>query len=139
VNAAIPPVALDGPILTIRKFSKDPYQVSDLIGFGTLTNESAAFIQACVLARANILVSGGTGTGKTTLLNVCSGFIPIDERHRGPSRMRQSCSSIRSMSAVSRLVRQTSTAKAGSPSASWSSNSLRMRPDRIVGWRVPWW
>ena len=80
VNAAIPPIALDGALLTIRKFSKDPYQVSDLIGFGTLTEEAAAFIQACVLARANVLVSGGTGTGKTTLLNVCSGFIPIDER-----------------------------------------------------------
>jgi pilus assembly protein CpaF len=80
VNAAIAPVTLDGPILTIRKFSKDPYQVSDLIGFGTLTQESAAFVQACVLARANIVVSGGTGTGKTTLLNVCSGFIPVDER-----------------------------------------------------------
>src|ERR1700676_1524747 len=80
VNAAIAPMALDGPILTIRKLTKDPYQVSDLIGFGTLTQEGAAFIQACVLARANILVSGGTGTGKTTLLNVCSGFIPIDER-----------------------------------------------------------
>jgi pilus assembly protein CpaF len=80
VNAAIPPVALDGPLLTIRKFAKDPYQASDLIGFGTLTQEAASFIQACVLARANILVSGGTGTGKTTLLNVCSGFIPIDER-----------------------------------------------------------
>jgi pilus assembly protein CpaF len=80
VNAAIPPVALDGPMLTIRKFSKDPYQVSDLVGFGTLTQEAASFIQGCVLARANCLVSGGTGTGKTTLLNVCSGFIPIDER-----------------------------------------------------------
>jgi pilus assembly protein CpaF len=80
VNAAIPPVALDGPLLTIRKFTKDPYQVSDLIGFGTLTEEAASFIQACVLARANMLISGGTGTGKTTLLNVCSGFIPIDER-----------------------------------------------------------
>jgi pilus assembly protein CpaF len=80
VNAAIPPVALDGPMLTIRKFSKDPYQVSDLVGFGTLTQEGASFIQGCVLARANVLVSGGTGTGKTTLLNVCSGFIPIDER-----------------------------------------------------------
>ena len=80
VNAAIPPIALDGPLLTIRKFSKDPYQVSDLIGFGTMTEEAASFIQACVLARANMLISGGTGTGKTTLLNVCSGFIPIDER-----------------------------------------------------------
>jgi len=80
VNAAIPPIALDGPMLTIRKFSKDPYQVSDLVGFGTLSQESAAFVQACVLARANVLIAGGTGTGKTTLLNVCSSFIPIDER-----------------------------------------------------------
>ncbi len=80
VNAAIPPIALDGPLLTIRKFSKDPYQVSDLIGFGTMTEEAASFVQACVLARSNMIISGGTGTGKTTLLNVCSGFIPIDER-----------------------------------------------------------
>ena len=80
VNAAIPPITLDGPLLTIRKFAKDPYQVSDLIGFGTMTEEGASFIQACVLARANMLISGGTGTGKTTLLNVCSSFIPIDER-----------------------------------------------------------
>jgi len=80
VNAVIPPIGIDGPMLTIRKFSKDPYQVSDLVAFGTLTEESAAFIRACVLARANIIISGGTGTGKTTLLNVCSGFIPVDER-----------------------------------------------------------
>jgi pilus assembly protein CpaF len=80
VNAVIPPVAIDGPMLTIRKFSKDPFQVGDLIAFGTLTEESAAFLRACVLARANIVISGGTGTGKTTLLNVCSSFIPIDER-----------------------------------------------------------
>ena len=80
VNAVIPPIAMDGPILTIRKFSKDPYQVSDLIAFGTLTEEGAAFLRACVLAKANILISGGTGTGKTTLLNVCSSFIPVDDR-----------------------------------------------------------
>jgi pilus assembly protein CpaF len=80
VNAVIHPVALDGPILTIRKFSRDPYKASDLINFGTLTAEAAGFIKACVLARANILISGGTGTGKTTLLNVCSSFIPGDER-----------------------------------------------------------
>ena len=88
VNAAIPPVALDGPLLTIRKFSKDPYQVSDLIGFGTITQEGASFVQACVLARANIIVSGGTGTGKTTLLNVCSGFIPIRDLVVNSLRMR---------------------------------------------------
>ena len=80
VNAVIAPVALDGPILTIRKFSRDPYKAQDLINFGTLTAEAAGFIKACVLARANIVISGGTGTGKTTLLNVCSSFIPGDER-----------------------------------------------------------
>ncbi len=80
VNAVIPPISIDGPLLTIRKFSKDPYQAQDLIAFGTLSPESTAFLRACVLARANILISGGTGTGKTTLLNVCSSFIPIDER-----------------------------------------------------------
>ena len=80
VNAVIAPVALDGPILTIRKFTRDPYKASDLVGFGTLSNEAVGFIKACVLARANLLISGGTGTGKTTLLNVCSSFLPSDER-----------------------------------------------------------
>ena len=80
VNAVIPPISIDGPLLTIRKFAKDPYQVQDLIAFGTMSPEAAAFIRACVLARANMLISGGTGTGKTTLLNVCSSFIPMDER-----------------------------------------------------------
>jgi pilus assembly protein CpaF len=80
VNAVIPPISIDGPLLTIRKFSKDPYQAQDLIAFGTLSPESAAFLRACVLARSNTLISGGTGSGKTTLLNVCSSFIPIDER-----------------------------------------------------------
>ncbi|HXA43169.1 MAG TPA: CpaF family protein, partial [Candidatus Solibacter sp.] len=80
VNAAIFPVAPDGPILTIRKFSRDPYRAHDLVNFGTLTLPAVGFIEACVLARANILISGGTGSGKTTLLNVCSSFIPADER-----------------------------------------------------------
>src|SRR3979490_796825 len=80
VNAVIAPVALDGPILTIRKFTRDPYKASDLVNFGTLSPEAVGFIKATVLARANILISGGTGTGKTTLLNVCSSFIPSDER-----------------------------------------------------------
>ena len=131
VNAAIAPVALDGPILTIRKFSKDPYQVNDLIGFGTLTAESASFVQACVLARANIVVSGGTGTGKTTLLNVCSSFIPIDERivtiedaaelqlhQEHVCRMESRPPDVNGEGriAIRDLV----------------ANSLRMRPDRIV-------
>jgi len=80
VNAVIFPVALDGPILTIRKFSREPYKASDLVNFGTMTAEAVGFLKACVLARANILISGGTGTGKTTLLNVCTSFIPDDER-----------------------------------------------------------
>src|ERR1700716_2442877 len=80
VNAVIAPVALDGPLLTIRKFTRDPYKASDLVNFGTLSPEAVGLVKACVLARANILISGGTGTGKTTLLNVCSSFIPSDER-----------------------------------------------------------
>ena len=131
VNAAIPPVALDGPLLTIRKFTKDPYQVSDLIGFGTMTEEAASFVQACVLARANMLISGGTGTGKTTLLNVCSGFIPIDERivtiedaaelqlhQEHVCRMESRPPDINGEGRIS--IREL------------VINSLRMRPDRIV-------
>jgi len=80
VNAIIPPLALNGPTLTIRKFSRDPYTVNDLITFGTLTARSAQFLAACVKGKLNILISGGTGTGKTTTLNAMSAFIPGDER-----------------------------------------------------------
>ncbi len=80
VNAIIPPLALDGPALSIRKFSKDPYKVHHLIEFGTITAEIAKVLEAMVKARLNILISGGTGSGKTTFLNVLSGFIPNDER-----------------------------------------------------------
>jgi len=80
VNAIIPPLALNGPTITIRKFSKDPFQIDDLVGFGTLSKEMAVFIEACVKARLNIFISGGTGSGKTTTLNVLSSFIPNDER-----------------------------------------------------------
>ncbi len=80
VNAIIPPLALNGPTLTIRKFSRDPYTVNDLINFGTLTARSAQFLAACVKGKLNILISGGTGTGKTTTLNAMSAFIPGDER-----------------------------------------------------------
>ena len=80
VNAVIPPLALDGPMLTIRKFSADPYRVDDLVGFGTMTRTVAEFLHACVAGRLNVLVSGGTGAGKTTTLNVLSSFIPEDER-----------------------------------------------------------
>ena len=80
VNAVIHPLAIGGPFLTIRKFSTDPLQIDDLIRFGTLNAQSARFLQACVVGRLNIIVSGGTGTGKTTTLNVLSSFIPSDER-----------------------------------------------------------
>jgi pilus assembly protein CpaF len=80
VNAVIHPLAIGGPFLTIRKFSADPLQIDDLIRFGTLNAQSARFLQACVVGRLNAIVSGGTGTGKTTTLNVLSSFIPSDER-----------------------------------------------------------
>lgn len=80
VNAIIPPLALDGPTLTIRKFKKEKLQISDLVKFGTLTQKMADFIDACVNVRLNIVVSGGTGSGKTTTLNILSCFIPEDER-----------------------------------------------------------
>ena len=80
VNAIIPPLALRGPTLTIRKFARDPYTMNDLIGFGTITGKSAQFLSACVRGKLNVLISGGTGTGKTTTLNALSAFVPNDER-----------------------------------------------------------
>ena len=131
VNAIIPPLAVDGPTLTIRKFAADPYQVEDLIEFGTLTAELAEFLDATVRVGLNVLVSGGTGTGKTTLLNVLSGFIPDDERivtiedavelqlhQRHVVRLESRPPNIEGKGEVTvrDLVR----------------NSLRMRPDRII-------
>jgi pilus assembly protein CpaF len=80
VNAVIRPLAIDGPLLTIRKFAKDPFQVEDLIRFGSCTEGGFGFLKAAVMAKANLIVSGGTGTGKTTFLNVLSGFIPAEDR-----------------------------------------------------------
>src|SRR5713226_1832443 len=80
VNAVIRPLALNGPLLTVRKFSRDPFQVEDLIRFGTCNEAGFGFMKAAVLAKANIIISGGTGTGKTTFLNVLSGFIPVEDR-----------------------------------------------------------
>jgi pilus assembly protein CpaF len=131
VNAIIPPLAIDGPCLTIRKFSADPYKAEDLISFGTLSRQTVEMLDACVRGRLNILVSGGTGAGKTTTLNVLSSFLPDDERivtiedsaelrlqqphvvrleYRPPNIEGRGEISIRD------LVR----------------NALRMRPDRIV-------
>ena len=80
VNAIVPPLAVKGPVLTVRKFSREPLTVDDLINFGTLTPEMAEFLSACVRARLNMMVSGGTGSGKTTTLNVLTSFVPNDER-----------------------------------------------------------
>jgi pilus assembly protein CpaF len=80
VNAVIPPLSIDGPTLTIRKFATDPYLAEDLISFGTITTTVADFLEQCVRGRLNVMVSGGTGAGKTTTLNVLSSFIPEDER-----------------------------------------------------------
>jgi pilus assembly protein CpaF len=80
VNAVIPPCAIDGPTITIRKFGKKKLQIEDLIKFGSMTPEMGEFLRACVVSRLNIIVAGGTGSGKTTLLNVLSNFIPSDER-----------------------------------------------------------
>jgi pilus assembly protein CpaF len=80
VNAVVPPIALDGSLLTIRKFAADPFTVDNLVSFGTMTPQVAAVLRACVHGRLNIVISGGTGSGKTTTLNVLSSFVPADER-----------------------------------------------------------
>ncbi len=80
VNAVIPPISLVGPVITIRKFSRDPLTIKDLVGFGTLSQKMALFLEACVRGRLNIIISGGTGSGKTSTLNVLSSFIPEEER-----------------------------------------------------------
>jgi pilus assembly protein CpaF len=80
VNAVIPPISLVGPVLTIRKFSRNPITVEQLIQFGSITQEAIQFLKACVESRINVVISGGTGSGKTTFLNVLSGFVPGDER-----------------------------------------------------------
>ncbi len=80
VNAIIPPLAIDGPALSIRRFSADPLKIRDLVSFGAMTEGMALFLRGCVKARLNVIISGGTGSGKTTLLNGLSGFIPSNER-----------------------------------------------------------
>ncbi|HET7474531.1 MAG TPA: CpaF family protein [Dermatophilaceae bacterium] len=131
VNAVVAPIALDGSMLTIRKFSTDPFTDRDLMAFGTFTPQVRDFLHACVQGRLNVVISGGTGSGKTTLLNVLSGFIPDDERivtiedaaelqlkQRHVLRMEARPANIEGRGEVTirQLVR----------------NSLRMRPDRIV-------
>jgi pilus assembly protein CpaF len=131
VNAVIHPLALNGPVLTIRKFSRDPYMAEDLVEFGTMSSKIARFLEGCVRGKISIIVSGGTGTGKTTTLNVLSSFISNDERiitiedaaelqlhQQHVVRLESRPPNIegRGQVTIRDLVR----------------NALRMRPDRIV-------
>ena len=131
VNAIIAPLAIDGASLTIRKFAKDPYTVQDLINFGTLTAEAAGFLEACVKGHFNILVAGGTGSGKTTTLNVLSSFVPDNERvvtieDAAELQLRQP----HKVRLESRPARIDGTGRI--TIRDLVVNALRMRPDRIV-------
>jgi pilus assembly protein CpaF len=131
VNAVISPVAIEGPFLTIRKFSKDPLQVDDLIRFGTLNAHSARFLQACIVGKLNAIVSGGTGTGKTTTLNVLSSFIPSDERIvtvEDAKELQLHQDHVLAMEARPPNIE----GRGEITIRDLVKNSLRMRPDRIV-------
>lgn len=131
VNAIIPPLSLIGPVLTIRKFAKTPLTVDDLVENGTLTTEIAEFLKACVEARLNVVISGGTGSGKTTFLNVLSAFIPVDER----------IVTIEDSAELQLKQEHVVTLESRPPNIEGKGqvsirqlviNALRMRPDRIV-------
>ncbi|MFL5971272.1 MAG: CpaF family protein [Gaiellaceae bacterium] len=131
VNAVIPPLSLKGPTLTIRKFSRDPYTMDDLIAFETLTAKSAQFLAACVRGKLNVLISGGTGTGKTTTLNAVSAFIPGDER----------IVTIEDAAELQLQQEHVITLESRPPNIEGQGevrirelvrNALRMRPDRII-------
>ena len=131
VNAVIPPLSIGGPFLTIRKFSTDPFQVDDLIRFGTLNAASARFLQACIVGRLNVIVSGGTGTGKTTTLNVLSSFIPTDERIvtiEDAKELQLHQEHVLSMETRPPNIE----GKGAITIRDLVKNSLRMRPDRVV-------
>ena len=131
VNAIIPPLSLRGPTLTIRKFSRDPYTMDDLINFGTLTPKAAQFLAACCRGKLNILITGGTGTGKTTTLNAISAFVPGDER----------IVTIEDAAELQLQQEHVITLEARPPNIEGQGevrirelvrNALRMRPDRII-------
>ena len=131
VNAIIHPLSLIGPCLTIRKFSKDPFKVQDLISFGSICQEMADFIRASVLMRRNIIVSGGTGSGKTTLLNVLSSYLPADERIvtiEDAAELRLSQPHVIRLEARPPNIE----GKGAITIRDLVRNALRMRPDRII-------
>jgi len=131
VNAVIPPISLQGPILTIRKFFTDPLTVEDLIRFGTVSEELMEFLKACVVAATNVVISGGTGTGKTTFLNILSNYIPNDERIITIENAAEL--QIRAEHVVTLESRPPNVEGRGEISIrDLVINSLRMRPDRIV-------
>ncbi|MFT6339701.1 MAG: pilus assembly protein CpaF [Alcanivorax sp.] len=131
VNAIIPPLAVDGPLLSIRKFAADPLTVTDLMNFRSITQPIADFLKAAVKARTNILISGGTGSGKTTLLNVVSGFIPANERIL---TIEDSAELQLQQPHVGRLETRPANieGKGAVVARDLVRNALRMRPDRIV-------
>jgi pilus assembly protein CpaF len=130
-NCVIPPLALDGPLVTIRKFSKDPLRVEDLINFGSLTPASAEILRGFVEARLNIVISGGTGSGKTTLLNVLSSFIPEDERI---VTIEDTAELQLQQKHIARMETRPANleGKGEITMRDLVKNSLRMRPERIV-------
>ena len=131
VNAIIPPVAIDGPTITIRKFTKEKLTIKELIEYGTLSENMAEFLKACVVSRLNIVISGGTGSGKTTLLNILSSFIPSVERI---VTIEDAAELQLHQDHVVRLETKPANIEGvGSvPIRELVRNSLRMRPDRII-------
>src|SRR3954468_3786502 len=131
VNAVIHPVAVGGPFLTIRRFAKDPYTVDDLINFNSLSPQVAHFLDACVRGALNMVISGGTGTGKTTLLNVVSSFIPEDQRIvtiEDAKELRLWQAHVCSLEARPPNVEGAGEVKI----RELVRNALRMRPDRVI-------
>lgn len=131
VNAVISPLAVGGPFLTIRKFATDPLRIDDLIRFGTLSVHAARFLQACIVGKLNVVVSGGTGTGKTTTLNVLSSFIPADERIITVEDAKEL--QLAQDHVLSLETRPPNVEGKGEVTIrELVKNTLRMRPDRIV-------
>jgi pilus assembly protein CpaF len=131
VNAVIPPLSLSGPLVTIRKFSKKRFDLTDLIRIGTLTTETVEFLQRCILAELNVLVSGGTGSGKTTLLNALSGAIPDADRIvtiEDAAELRLDQRHVLRLEARPKNIE----GEGEIPIRELVRNSLRMRPDRII-------